>query len=214
MNNFCSNCGTIIPEGSPVCPTCGAPAPAPQQAPTGGSKKGLVGILIAVVAVVLVVVLCVALLGGNSPKSVADDYMKAMFKQQDAGKMLSLIHKDILDAAYEEADMDKDEFEEELQDMMDMMYEGLDDECDEWNVTWEIGDVDDVDDDELEDIQDYYDDDYDVKVKDAKTVEINATVEVTVDDETEEEDTDMEIIVVKIGNKWYLDPESMAAAMY
>ncbi len=212
MNNFCSNCGTVIPEGSPVCPTCGAPAPAPQQAPTGGKKKNLIGIIIAVVAVVLVVVLCASLFGGNSPKSVADDYMKATFKQQDAGKVLDLIHKDVIKAACDDEDMSRKELEEEAQDMFDEMFEFLDDSCDEWKVDWEIKDVEDLDDDELEEIQDYYDDDYDLKVKDAKMVEIEANIEVTVDDETEDQDQDIEIYVVKVGGKWYLDAESMAAA--
>ena len=99
---FCTKCGNQIPDGSAVCPICGAqfaapqpaPQPAPQMAPqmapqapqqapvapvsapkakkAGGSKLPL--IIGAVAAVAVIAVVLVLLLSGG-PKSVVKDYL-------------------------------------------------------------------------------------------------------------------------------------------
>ena len=98
---FCTKCGNQIPDGSAVCPICGAqfaPQPAPQAAPqpvpqaapqqayapvapapapkaakkSGGSKLPL--IIGAVAAVAVIAVVLVLLLSGG-PKSVVKDYL-------------------------------------------------------------------------------------------------------------------------------------------
>ena len=68
----CQNCGTQLSDGTPSCPTCGAPLMAPQQpytaAPAAPAKSGngkMIGIIAAVIAVVAIVVVAVMLLGGG-----------------------------------------------------------------------------------------------------------------------------------------------------
>lgn len=76
----CQNCGTQLPDGTPVCSTCGAPLMAPQQpymdpnqaaygAPAAPAKKNntgmIVGIIAAVVAIVIVAIVLIKALGGS-----------------------------------------------------------------------------------------------------------------------------------------------------
>lgn len=180
-------------------------------------------ILLAVLALLLVFAMCFAMVGcdkdddkkdkksssSRSPEDVADDYMEAMFVNRDAKEILDLIHDDVIDAACEDEEMTKSEFEDYLQEEIDYTFDALDDEVDEWSVDWEISYVEDMDEYDLEDLQEDYLDMYDLEVDDAKFVEIDATIEITVDDETEDSGNDMEICVVKIDGKWYLDPDSM-----
>ena len=212
--SFCGNCGTTIPEGSPFCPTCGAPAPAGQQAPQGGgSKFDLKKIIIAGVAVVLVVVLCILLFsscggGSGSPEKVADKFMSAMFKDCDAEKISDLIHPDIVDAMVEdEYDGDKDEYLEEGQETFDKMNEGF--EENEISIDWEVGDVEDIEDDDLEEIQEKYDDEYELEVSAAAVVEIELIAEF----KGEENSSKMEIPVVEIDGGWYVDNAGVGSAM-
>ena len=74
----CQNCGTQLPDGTPVCSTCGAALVAPQQpymdpnqpvysaAPAKKNNTGLiVGIIAAIVAIAIVAVVLVKVLGGS-----------------------------------------------------------------------------------------------------------------------------------------------------
>lgn len=94
---FCPNCGTELKEGYAFCTKCGSPvqpagAPNPSVAPrpfaasrpAGAPKKKHTALLIAIIAVVSVAVLVCVLLFvfdhvlSNTPKGVAEKYMKAL----------------------------------------------------------------------------------------------------------------------------------------
>ncbi|MBQ9935456.1 MAG: zinc ribbon domain-containing protein [Lachnospiraceae bacterium] len=77
----CQNCGTQLPDGTPMCPTCGAQLMAQQpymdpnqmfnQAPVASApvKKNntgmIIGIVVAIVAIVAIVLVAGKLLGGS-----------------------------------------------------------------------------------------------------------------------------------------------------
>lgn len=211
--NFCGNCGTNIPEGSPFCPTCGAPAPAPENQPAGGKKMDIKKLIIAGVAVVVAVVLCIVLFTSCSsgPEKVVDKALSAVYEDFDAEALIDCMHEDIIDEMCEQADMDKDEIVEKMQDMLDEMKDAAED--DEITVEWEITEVDDMKKSELKDIQELYEDEFDLEVTDGKVVEVELTV---YEDGDEEDDSDMELEVVKIDGEWYpatTNPSSLMAGM-
>lgn len=211
--SFCGNCGTTIPEGSPFCPTCGAPAPAPAPA-QGGNKFDLKKIIIAGVAVVLVVVLCIVLFsscggggGASSPEKVVDKFLTAAYKDFDAEATFKcMMPEDIIDEQMEKEDMEPDEAYEEFQDKLDDLKEAFEDN--DVKISWEIGDVDELDKDDIKDIQEIYEDqmDLDIEIEDAATVEVELIAEADGD----ENSMDMDWSVVKIDGDWYVDVGSMA----
>ena len=64
------------------------------------------------------------------------------------------------------------------------------------NITWEVKKVKDCDEDELEDVQDYWDDNFDITVKNLKTVKVKV--------KDGNDDKIVNFSVVKIGTKWYM----------
>lgn len=64
------------------------------------------------------------------------------------------------------------------------------------NITWQIKKIKDYDEDELENIQDAWDDNYDIEIKDAKTVKVKIF--------DGQNDKNINFEVVKIGGKWYM----------
>ncbi len=92
----CSNCGTQVPDGTPMCPTCGAqlqaaapdmgyanpndalfnqqPYEAAPVAPAKSKTGMIVGIVAAVVAIALIVFFVVKLAGGSKYNGTYDFY--------------------------------------------------------------------------------------------------------------------------------------------
>ena len=91
---FCKNCGNQIPDGVAFCAACGtaaAPAAAPAAAAAApkADKSNLIKLIAIVAGVAIVLGLFIGLLGGDSPKSVAKDYIEASF-EGDLKKTYSL----------------------------------------------------------------------------------------------------------------------------
>ena len=191
--NFCGNCGSNIPEGSPFCPNCGAPAQSAQAATAEKTGNGLdvKKIIIGGVAVVLVVLFCVLIFGGCSsgPEKAVDNMMEAIYKDFDKDAAVDLIHED----------MSKEIGAKDSAKYLTNLWEDLK-EDDEVELEWKIDKVKDVDEDDLEDIQDLYDDRYDLEVTDAKEVKVEYTI---YEDGDEEEDDKLKVTVVKIDGDWY-----------
>ena len=173
---FCGQCGTQNADDARFCSNCGevlnaAPAPEP-VAPPKKSKKGLLFIIGgAVLAVALALILIFTLSGGRgarNPEALGKKYIKAIEKS-DGKAMLKLIHKDVV-----EAEIDEEEF-----------YEDFEDGCEEMQ-----------DDDELEEVIEFYDEEYGLKVKDAKILVMSMEVFGFGEE--------VEVYVVKIGSKWYI----------
>jgi len=207
MTNFCGNCGTVVPEGSAVCPNCGAPvaAAAPVEAPKAGfDLKNNKTIIIAAAAVVAVIVAVIAfVIFGNSPKSVAKKYLKAEYKSMNAKKVYKTYHKKYVEYLIEEADKSKDKFYEEAQDDYDDWADEMDDEYDKWSYSYKVYDVCEVKNDKKKPVIEWYEDELDLKIKDIKEVRV-LMQSTTVEDKDKYINAGTEsIYVAKIGAKWY-----------
>ena len=187
---FCGQCGTQNADDARFCSNCGevlnaAPAPEP-VAPPKKSKKGLLFIIGgAVLAVALALILIFTLSGGRgarNPEALGKKYIKAIEKS-DGKAMLKLIHKDVV-----EAEIDEEEFYEDFEDGCEEMQDYV--------MEMELEGVEDMDDDELEEVIEFYDEEYGLKVKDAKILVMSMEVFGFGEE--------VEVYVVKIGSKWYI----------
>ena len=209
---FCGKCGTQNGEGAMFCAGCGADLSGENwgNQPTRGAVKknrniGLFAVIAGVVALVAVLVL---LFGGRSAKSTVKKYMNASI-DADAAKIMKLIPKKVINEAKDEMDMDKDDWNDYIDDLSESIQDNYDWIEDYYGgklkITYEIVDEEDVDKDDLEDIQDDYKDEFDIKVKDAKEIEVEMTMKIG----SEKQETTVTVALIKVGNTWYLDIMNM-----
>lgn len=202
--------------GAPAAPYAAAPAdpygapaygaPAAPAAPGGGvmdkvKKAGsriplpaIIGVVVAVVVVLLII-----LFSSGSAKSVAMRYIKLESKGNFA-KAEKLLHKEVI----KEEKLDKTNHQNDLDDLTDDFNEAKDDfEDEEGKVkfSYRVKDVDDLkkqNPDSFDALEEYYEEEYDLKVKAAKVVEI----EVQAKCEDRITDHDCYVTLVKIGGSW------------
>ena len=191
---FCGQCGTPNADDARFCANCGevlnaAPAPEP-VAPPKKSKKGLLFIISgAVLAVVLLLVIILSTgRGALTAKGLAKDYIKFYEKGKGAA-LLKLWHKDVVEDYFGDKD-DQESFIDSIEDMVD-----------NYNPKMDLVKIEDVSKSELKDIKEYYDEEYGLKVKKAKVIIIECSME----DWGEEYTNEMKVYAIKIGCKWYID---------
>lgn len=228
---FCRNCGnslnTFAPSGSAANQTYAQPTMG--NAPTGGyapygsegayvlagepiqknnnaKKIGIIATILAVLAVAVILLAVFGVFGSTqSYESVIKTYWAASLSGDVEEIVNVVIPKEMQNAFFEEMGGSKREAIEELEEKMEYTLDYLD--AYEFKYKGlKFKDVDDLDEDEIEEIQDYYDEatDYSdidrVKIKDAKKVEVEIMIEM----DGYEKSVEKEIVVIKIGGKWYL----------
>ncbi len=202
---FCGRCGMNNADNATVCAQCGVNLK--KKTIKIGSfefdwdnKTHKIGAI--VIAAVLVIGLIALMFGGRSYKSVAKKYCKATF-DADGKTMISLFPDEVVDAMIDEGDFDNkkeliEEVDEGLQytlDLIDEMAGG------DYKVSYKIGKVKDVSNRTLRELKEDYEDEFDVKISAAKTIEIVLSVRVDGDKKS----GSVVMTVVKIGRSWYID---------
>lgn len=206
---FCRNCGTQNQDGAGFCCSCGAPLSSGGPAGGGAAAKAkninvkLIGIVAAVV-VVLFVAFKLLFGGGGGPEKSATKFVDSIFKG-DGKAIVNMIPDKVIEEIMDEEDMTKKEMIEELNDGLEYIKDDMDDMYDKWSVKCKVLDTEDMSKRELRDLADRYEDRYDIDVKAAKTVSVKATLKA--DGETDS--NTMDIVMIKVGGKWYLEYSSI-----
>ena len=206
---FCRNCGTQNQDGAGFCCSCGAPLSSGGSAGGGAAAKAkninvkLIGIVAAVV-VVLFVAFKLLFGGGGGPEKSATKFVDSIFKG-DGKAIVNMIPDKVVEEIMDEEDMTKKEMIEELNDGLEYIKDDMDDMYDKWSVKCKVLDTEDFSKRELRDLADRYEDSYDIDVKAAKTVSVKATLKA--DGETDS--NTMDIVMIKVGGKWYLEYNSI-----
>ena len=206
---FCRNCGTQNQDGAGFCCSCGAPLSSGGPAGGGAAAKAkninvkLIGIVAAVV-VVLFVAFKLLFGGGGGPEKSATKFVDSIFKG-DGKAIVNMIPDKVIEEIMDEEDMNKKEMIEELNDGLEYIKDDMDDMYDKWSVKCKVLDTEDFSKRELRDLADRYEDSYDIDVKAAKTVSVKATLKA--DGETDS--NTMDIVMIKVGGKWYLEYSSI-----
>ncbi len=165
-------------------------------------KKTFTRTIKTLIAAMLVVAMCFAMTACSgahgSPEDVAEALVEAVFDDFDAKAAMDLIHEDIKEKSFEEADMDEDEIIEEMQEGLDEAKEDMEES--DGSVEWEVDEAKDMDKDKLDTIKESCEE-IDLEVTDGKTVEITITA---FEDGEEVGELPMSIDVVEIDGDWYL----------
>lgn len=191
----CTNCKGTLPKNSTVCPHCGI-------AVNNKKRFPVIGLILAIILGAAIVIGTYTLSKGEGayrPEYVVDKYIKAYYVDYDAERVFTLSHPDYVDAMCEEMDVDRSDRIDEMQVDLDELEEEMKDV--DGSVKWKITDIDDVDKDEMDEIEEYYDE-CDIKVKDAKLVEVNVTA---YEDGEKSDKITLEFYVIKADGKWYFD---------
>lgn len=141
------------------------------------------------------------------PETIVEKFVDC-FIDADVGGVFDLINPDMMEYAMEDEGMSKsdlDDMADELSEELKAMYEYVEEMTGEkLKMSYEIADEWDLDEDELADIQSEYED-AGVEIEEGKGFEVDLTMEIAGEEDTQT----MEIVVVKIDGKWYLEPSAM-----
>ena len=165
--------------------------------------------IIAIVAIVAAVLIAVAVIfsifhavKGRSPEKTIDQLVTSLFKL-DADGIIDTFPKEAVNKLKEEGNWD-DEYDD-LVSGIESIAQSVGDYVDlEELCSYKITETKDATKEEIAEIQEDYDDEgIDVKIKDAKIITVELTINIPIyGSETDSED----FVVIKIGNSWYIDP--------
>lgn len=205
---YCGKCGAANAADAVFCSECGASMTAVQSQNTLDAElrekeknKKIGMIALGLVAVIIIVIVASIVFSSISPrqsyKYVIDTYMGMLLDGEDAETVEKIVPAACIDAL-PDLRSDVGKIMEYLQ-MLDYFY-------DEWEIGYEITDVEDMSAKDVISLQREYEDNaFDVKIAEAKIV----TIEMTLYADGEESPTEVELTVIKVGSSWYLDPLSM-----
>lgn len=211
---FCGKCGAENLDGAVFCKECGASlngsgkskgAAVPKTA--NGKRDKKIGILVVVAAVVVVIILLAVLLGGRNYQETVEEYLDAQLSA-NMGAVMELIPDEVIDYMLAREGYSREDFDILLAEATEDVREQLDAYDNhfgtDWEVSYQILRAVETNEEELAELQAYYDA-IGVEVSDAKTVEVELTVQGS---QAEMSDT-MDIDVMKSGRSWYLDVQNL-----
>ncbi len=202
---------TAYPKMTPQNPVSQKKISPKTASPKTKSKKSLYGIIgIAAAAIIAVVVILFAVkslgVGGRSYEKVVDKLVTSAFNG-DIRTMMDLIPSKMIDQELANEGISRDELNDQIDEQSEMMknqmksveaYVGAN-----WKVTHEILSAADVTGEELEEVKS----DYaaaNVKVSEARHLEVKLTLK----GDKDQDSNNINIMVIKVGNSWYLDVNS------
>lgn len=211
--SFCGQCGAEITPNSTFCGKCGSKvesgnqqgAVSDQGAPKGRNKT--IG-MIAVGAIAVIALFFLVNVIGAIGTPGHEKPLKHMIKAMNSGSYKQFVKAfpdymvdkfdDTLDYLYDD-DMDKfmESFTDDLKDEYGKNYK----------ITYKVTDKEKLDKDDIEELEDDIKYMYDkkVKIKSAYVLETDLKIK----GKKGSDSNDTEIVVYKIGSKWYMDSSSM-----
>ena len=233
---FCTNCGRKNSDDSNFCVACGTkllhpvsgrgieiPHPVQGEMLYGSTMNGAVRertkkrtlriVLIAVVtallvaAAVLVKVLLFGGLSGKSEEKIVRTFIET-FMHGNARSFMELRPETVMEDAVKSLGLSEDMVIAQLDEQFQNLHTEMEDEFGEgWSYTYSIQSVEPISEQELQEkMQEYREEKCALEIKEGKRFSLN--VEVKGSEDTEKDDINIDLI--KVGKKWYLDIISVA----
>ncbi len=229
---FCGNCGAQNPDDARVCAMCGTPletleteAPAadapefstfPETVQTAAAKKRNtaigIGVVAAIALVVIIAIAAVVLTGKPAYVKTVEKYFSAVVKE-DAKKLVSVLPPEYVEENLEDSFDDRQEMLEIMEENLADVVDGMEDQFGEKiKVKCKVRKDKELGTREVKNLKETYESyyDLDLDIKEARELKVRVTMSGTED----EDSANMEIIVMKIGGKWYLDVRNISAYAY
>lgn len=182
-------------------------------------KIKVVPLLIATVLAVAVIAFPLTFLSGKFFGNTEEKIVKTFVEAAMEGKvdeLFSLLPDEIMDALdkelQEEVGISFDTFNSMMKEQMDKSMDTVRDLLgDNWSYSYEIKNTEKIPTYDLDDIQETYEDEIgvDFKIEEGKEM----TVEITMKGNDIENSKEMDISVIKVNGKWYLDVASLEDLM-
>lgn len=172
-------------------------------------KIKIVPIIILLVLVAAVVVFPKFIMSGQAEKKILKEFVEAEMTG-DTEKLIDILPEEVLEAARTEGGMSRNELAEEMRKQFDSVIGTLESTYGEdWKYSYKINSIKKVSQEDLEDIKDMYSDELEMEldISEVKT----AKVEVNVSGNDLDNTLTLDVNLLKIKNKWYLDFASLAA---
>ena len=168
-------------------------------------KISVIPTIAAVLIVAVMIFIGKSILSGGGETKVIKNFVEAEMTG-DAETILDMIPKVVLEGAAKEMDKDVSELKDELSDEFDPLMKTINKSLGEgWSYSYEILEIKDLSEDEIADLEEEYSEVCELSIKKAKT----ATVEITIKGEDTDRSEKVEIGIIKVGGKWYLDIVSL-----
>ena len=202
MSKFCTKCGASLDNNAAFCTACGAIVDNKSNF-VNLNKRRTALMLSGILAGIIIIVLILSALFGGGYKSAISNYFEG-FEDADAEKFMKSMPKcqvEYLEKSLK--DYDKyDSFKEYFQYIIEEALDEAEDKYgDDISISYEINNKKDLSDKELKDIRkrlrnNYQDNDVDV----TKGYEVEITVKIKGDDDSEKEDSTLK--VAKVDGDW------------
>ena len=188
------------------------PGPVPYPAAGGpavpsGRKRKKTGVIIAVSAVIaailigIVIFAAVTLLGGRSCEATVEQYLRSAYFDYDIEEYLDTFHVQATKALMDIYGYDEDERQQFITDGQSIFDRDKYYRTD-FTISYEIENISDCSKDILESAQKMYKE-LDLDVTEAK----QAQVRLQALTDTEKNEAELSIFLIKIGNTWYVHPD-------
>lgn len=221
-NVYCRNCGFQNEDNARFCINCGEKLENTEENKTMDQllyqqetskikheKKPIISMMITLVLLIMILVFPIFILSDQAEKEVIDQFFEGVITCN--GKMIvSLLPEELIDEMEEEgisrSDVE-DKIERRLKSAMEMLNYTDGKEID---YSYKIKNIKKVSEADLIDLQDEYLDVCELKISEAATMEI----QVQVYEQEKNNNTILEIGLMKINHKWYLDVISTADLLW
>lgn len=224
---FCTECGAKNEDSAKFCVECGAKLgnsnvrikiPTPSETDSGMNKKvirnprkkiNVIPIIILLIIAVAVVTFPRLILSGQSEKKLIKEFIKAEMTA-DGEKVIEILPDEIVEAAETQGGMTKNEFIKAVQEQLNSaMNTVVNTYGEEWKYSYEIKSIKKASQEDIEEWKNTYKDGFemDVDISEGKICE----VEINFNGNEIRNTSNIELNLVKIRGKWYVDFASLAA---
>ena len=224
---FCTECGAKNEDSAKFCVDCGAKLgnsnvrikiPTPSETDSGMNKKvirkprkkiNVIPIIILLILAVAVVTFPRLILSGQSEKKLIKEFIKAEMTA-DGEKVVEILPDEITEAAEAQGGITKDEFTQAVQDQLSSTLNAVISTYGEgWKYSYKIKNIKKASQEDIEDWKNTYKNEFeiDVDISEGKISE----VEINFNGNEINNTSNIELNLVKIRGKWYVDFASLAA---